>query len=214
MKNLSLRASLGLTLLGIFVIALTLFSFVQIAQANPTLFQRFAGITSSGTATATTTRSFMTPGTATTTYYADVGQGNFSFDSAVLATQYTASSTGILNFRLEYAHDTPGFNCVTSPTACDWYSDNTMQPGVTTVSTTTDSGITYTPNVQTYNWKFASSTDGCSTGLALASVNRTCRLFTVQTPTRYVRAVFFVPPGTTNSAVWAEFITQKEVNSN
>lgn len=203
---------ISIIILSAIVIFVGVFGFTQTVKANPTLFTRFKNIFAASSEVATTSPRFMTPGTATSTIYADSGQNESSFQSSVLAVQVLASSTGsIFNFRLEYADETPTFNCYSTPTACDWYTDSTLQTGVG-VSTTTDSGINYIPTAQTYSWKYASTTEGCTTGSNITSVNRGCKLITVPTPTRYTRAVFWLPIGSTNGAVWAAFIAKRENN--
>lgn len=198
--------------IGISLFCLVVMSFAVVGEvkANPSIFSRFSNILSQRQAVASTTPVFLTPGSATSTVYADVGAGNWAADNATLFMQVNASSTGsIPTWRYEYADDTPGANCVNSPTACDWYGDSLYKQGIT-YSTTTDSAITYVPTFQTTSWRYASSTDGCATGFALSSINRACRSFVVPTPSRYVRAVIYLPIGSTNASVWATFLTRKE----
>lgn len=203
MNKLSINLKIGIACATILAIALALFSFVQGTSANPMQFGR------SQQAPATTTVNYFAV-TATTTVYLDAGLGQPAFDSAVLAVQFTASSTtSVLNWRYEYANDTSDTDCTQTPTKCDWYAGNTYTSGVT-VSTTTGSSLSYLGNVHTYSWAYASSSDACSTTVAVANANRGCKLVTVPTPTRYTRVVLFKEIGSTNGAVWSEFVSKKE----
>ena len=73
---------------------------IQVVSANPSFFLRSVS-SSVGTSTIT----YMTPGLATTTEVFDTGaSGAGSVDSAVLAIQFTASSTAsTLAWRYEYS---------------------------------------------------------------------------------------------------------------
>ena len=164
---------------------------VQSVMANPLLFSR------NQTATATTTKSYMTPGTATTTLVFDSNAGGDSFasDSATLFLQLTGSTTpsnaavATTTFKVtfEYAHSILGTDCLTDQTLCDWYSD-----GI--VATTTKLG-----------WQ-------TEKGVLVASTTPTKIFLDVPTPTRYVRANISVANITSNlnGAVWAQFIAQKQ----
>lgn len=219
MKQLTLNKKIGIVVGLMFFTFLSLFVFLQKTHANPLSFQRYqTGFPF--TQRATTSPDFLNPGVATSTIYGDAGQGNFGFDTASLALQMNASSSlnSTINWRYEYAQDTKGsdgrdVNCASNPTACDWYSDNMYQSGVT-VSTTTGSSLSYVVNSNTYSWTYASSTESCSTGNSLLTNNRGCKIFTVPVPTRYIRAVVSAPIGSARSAVWGEFIIKKQVNSN
>ena len=188
---------LGAVVLGALV-ALTGFAFYYTASANPPAFKR------AQSAAATSTLAYMTAGTATTTSPVfDGGEGNsFGHDSAAFAVQFTGSSTlSQLQIAFEYAHDTPGYNCASTPTACDWYG-NTLYNQATT------SPAQNITTAQTNLFNFAStSVQGGVVGIT----NRNLRIIDVKTPTRYVRAVMTLPPGSLNGAVWGEFIGKKQV---
>lgn len=164
------------------------------AHANPPDFIR------QSSATATSTGTFMTPGTATTTFYYDSNQitgSTAKTDAAALGVIFTASSTlSTLGIRYEYSQGVAGVNCVNSPTLCDWYADS-----YSTAPTTTWSGT----NPNSITWTFASTTlvSGYAGTLTIAP-----RLFFVPTPTRYVRAVTTITGA--NGTVWGEFIGEKQ----
>lgn len=188
---------------------------VQFAHANPLFFSP-----QSCTKTATSSISYMTPGTGTTTLIYDAYGINFSnlcpgqlgtstqnisgAQNAELLVQFTASSsaTSKLNINFEYA-DGPG-NCATAPSSCDWYQDSsTNQYGYAT----TTEPVSLTPVTQ-YQWAFASSTIG--QGAVAAANNRDTRALKENTPTRYERAVFTCALGGTNCAVWGEWLPVKQ----
>ena len=205
MKKIGLGWILGL----IFIVAL-LFGFVAIVRANPLLLGQ-----SAKNSVSTTTPSFMTLGTATTTVIYDSYEVNGSNqtnngntilpDSAVMLIQFTASSTtSILGWKFEYATGDQGVNCRTNPTGCEWYSDTLFSNTNATTSQTFD----VTP-ITAYTWKFASTTQSCTTTEDLTSVNRACKIVNVPTPLRYVRAVFYITSAQ-SGAVRAEIIPKKQ----
>lgn len=162
--------------------------------ANPSFFPN-----TSTTATATSTVSYITTGAATTTLYLDTytqASGNpYKADNSTLLVQFVASSTAsILGVSLEYALGTPGIDCTSTPTACDWYANDLL-------AASTTPAITAVAVSNALSWTFASSSQGG--GAVLSSNNRSLKIFDVQTPTRYVRAVFSVTGA--NGAIWAAF---------
>lgn len=190
--------STGAVLTLMFVTAFALFT---VAKANPSFF-----IIGQATAAATSTVTFMTAGTATTTLYQPAyNNGNsMGINSATLKVQFTGSSTASsLNIAFEYADDSSGTNCVTTPASCDWYKDSLFGSGAVVSTTTSAVGIG-TTNV--YSLPFSSSTLSGAGGIS----SRTNRLINVQTPAQYVRAVITMPVGSLNGAVWAQFIPSKE----
>lgn len=192
---------------GIITIFVSVFGFVNVVHANPSLVQRFRNILSGASeVVATSTPQFLIAGTATSTIYADFGQNESIAESATLAIHFVASSTtSTLGWRLEYADETSGVNCYSSPTACDWYSDN--------FQTYTNASTTLNINIpKTYSWNFSSSTDWCSSTTVLATNNRGCKMLSVPTPSRYTRAVFYLPAGSTRGSVWGSFIAKKQNN--
>lgn len=91
------------------------------------------------TATATSTTSFLTPGTGTTTLTYDSYQNgaNRKADSATLLVQVQASSTSsVLGISMQYSQD-----------GIDWYGDNLQ-----TATTTTDISAS-----NSYSWKAVST---------------------------------------------------------
>ena len=148
----------------------------------------------------------MTAGTATTTKYFDAqADGGLAADSAVIAVQMSASSTlGILNMNLEYAQGTSGVDCTATPTKCEWYADNLDSRVASSSPTITLSAA------KSYSWTFASSTPGLGAAVGGATGQTSRKIISVETPTRYVRAIFTVPIGAGNASVWAEWVTKRE----
>ncbi len=155
-------------------------------------------------AVATTTVNFMTPGTATTTVVYDsynqngtnqpVGYVPTTSDGATLLVQQTASSTtSILGWKYEYSQD-----------GLDWYGDAIVNYGNATTTQVQSLAVN-----NSYTWNFASSTS-CDNTAVLLTNNRGCKAVNVQTPTRYVRAVFFIPTGASNAGVYAQFVPRKQ----
>lgn len=163
----------------------TAFALVYTAKANPNFFLQ------SNAGTATTTVTFMTPGTATTTTAAfDTGAGGAQgSDSAALVECMQASSTGTtLNTTIEYSQD-----------AITWYENNL-------VSTSTPLATIQSPN--SFTWAFASTTVG---GGGIGNNNSACKIVPVLTPTKYVRAVFTLPAASKNAAVYGgNFIAKRQ----
>lgn len=170
----------------------TAFAMFYVVKANPSYFLRVQSSTTDLSA-ATSGGVFQVPGTATTTLTLDTGTSAAgSVDSAVLLTQYVASSTnGTLNADIQYSQD-----------GTTYYADT-----VTSTST-----IPYSVGgVQTIVFPFASSTitRGNATSSALSATST--RKIIIPTPTRYVRAVFYSTPGANgNGTFWAEFVAKKQ----
>jgi hypothetical protein len=167
--------------------------FIGTAKANPLGFQR------AQTGAATTTVAYLTPGTATTTLIYDAGIGqNLAADSAVLLIQLTASSTTTtLKWKLEYSQDNL---CATTPGKADWYSES-VNNAAATASTTVE-----VRDTKEYSWLYASSTIGTQTAPNTPGMKK----IDVPTPTRCVRAVFYLPAGSAGAAIWAEFVGKKQ----
>lgn len=183
----------------IVVATLVIFGFmVHSVKANGSAFV----VPSSTTATSSVV--YMTPGTATTTYYFDSQIGtNQAVDSAVLQTQFTGSSTASsVNIALEYSHGVAGTDCTATPTACDWYQDR-LSAGATTTQTISLNQAT------TYTLSMSSTTPGGVAG----NSSRTFRVMKIDFPTRYVRAVYTMPAGSQNGAIWGGFVGKREVTN-
>lgn len=198
------RNAAAYTILIASIVIVSFVGFIKVTHANPLGFFR----TSAVDGTATSTLTYQTPGTATSTWYYDSGTGNVNAaDKAVFALQQTGSSTNS-QVKTEFEYGFPSFNsaanCKTTPTACDWYRDSTLGAD-SAISTTTAAANVSTPTSFVMN--FASTTQGGAAGTA----TRTLRLLTVPTYSRYIRAVVTTPIGSTNNAVWGEFIGKKQV---
>lgn len=176
------------------------FSFFAVAKANPSFFIRgnSLGTPVCSQFIATTSVSYMTAGTATSTVTLDGGCGSAQgADSAALMVQFAGSSTAaVLNADIEYSQDN-----------VDWYA--TGYAGASdAVSASTSPSIT---SAQQYIFNFASSTINRSITTNANSATST-RIVRIAMPTRYVRAVFSLPVGSTNGAVWAEFVGKRQGN--
>lgn len=192
MVLLYLKKVKDIAIVGFIVFAMILFGlyyFSQEAVANPSREQPRVQ-----TASATTSVSYMTPGTATTTLSIDswsTGSSN-NFDDLVMFVQFTASSSphSVLKWRYEYSRDN-----------IDWYSE----------SVTLSDNSTTTPVTRTFHeqqWVFASSTG------ATATDTRGMQVFKVPVLSRYTRAVFYLegsPTTNASGAVYAEIVPSKEI---
>lgn len=163
-----------------------------IAKANPLKFP-----STSKSATATTTVSYMTAGVATTTHQYDAYSqpSGFAVDHATLfVSQYASSTASAIDINIEYSQD-----------GIDWYQNG---GGFTDAyaSTTKVFDIEQTSKMR---FGFASSTAGLPS--PVAKLATTTRAVSVQTPTRFVRAIFSVPVGSTPTAVWSEWVPIRQV---
>lgn len=158
----------------------------------------------SSSAIATTTLPVYDSTESTGTNQVNTGQ-NWAQDTQSLEIQFTASSTSsVLGWYYEYADGLDGVNCAAVSTNCDWYSDSLVAK-----SASTTPGTSLTLN-NSYTWTFASTTVG-GTG---ATGNRSMKIVTVPTPTRYTRVVFYcTSAATANCAVWARFLPKKQSKS-
>lgn len=154
---------------------------VPSAEANPSYFLRCSVTGCPQQALATSTPVYMTAGAATTTIQFDTGRGTAQgSDSAVLLTQFTASSTSSkLQIAFQYSQD-----------GVDWYDSNLNNQATTTA--TQDISVT-----QNFLWSAAAS-------------GRLLKAVVVNVPTKYVRALISVPVGAANGAVWAEFVAKQQ----
>jgi hypothetical protein len=137
-------------------------------------------------ATATSTLSYMTPGTATTTISIDGGAS--ALDSALLTFQYTASGTApVLKARVEYSSD-----------KIDWY------PQMTAIGQATTTLIA-TPFLE-YSFTLSTTTDNGGSGTSA----RVHGSLDIPTPTRYTRVKFYVPASGGNGALYTELTAKKQ----
>jgi hypothetical protein len=155
------------------------------------------------TATATTTLAYMTPGTATTSIVYDsniLARPNIAIDKAILLTQLNASSTlTVLNTNLEYSMGVSGVDCTATPTACDWYQDNTYEYGLST-----STQPLYIATANSYRWAFASS----SQGMLAPTRDRGLKAVTIPLWARYVRATYTLTGA--NGAVWGQIVPARQ----
>lgn len=189
----------GLALVG------SMFMLAVPAHANP-IRQAPPSTTSSATSSPT----FMTPGTATTTVYLDsfAGGSTQQYDAVSLLTQFTGSSTAAtLNMTVEYSDGVAGVDCTATPTACDWYQDATIE--MTNASTSQPYPIASNA-LNTYSWTFASTTQGGAAGVATS--NRALKAINIPVTTRYVRVFYTLAIGGTNGAVWGKLVPFKQSN--
>lgn len=163
------------------------------ARAQPSFFIRANNLVC-GNFTPTTTPTFITAGgTGTSTAVYDTGCASAgSTDSASFLLQLTGSSTAtVANVSFEYSQDN-----------VDWYSDDYNFPS----ASTTQSNTTLT-STRVYILTYASTTVG---GLAGTGNGRNTRIVNVPVPTRYVRAVTTLAPGSLPGAVWGEFVGKRQ----
>lgn len=177
------------------VIALSLFVVLGVFAGTAVKVHANPSYIAPGVATGSTVSSlsYMTPGTATTTtptYDSYTDGTNNTPNTATLLVQFTASSTAsILNISLEYSND-----------GTNWYRDLLWVQATTTQPVSLN-----TPN--TFQLTFASST---TLGGAAGPATKNNVAITVPTPARYVRAVFSIPIGALNGAVYAAIVPSKE----
>lgn len=172
------------------------FGTMQVAYGSPSQFT--AGAASTSDHNATTTYSYLTPGTGTTTIVYDTQQSNgtnqtnngntYATDKVTFLEYVAASSTSsvfVTNF--EYSQD-----------GTSWYADSTNVFAAGAIAIATPNSYTYT---------YASTTPGG--GAALSNSNTGARAITIDVPTRYVRAVMSITG--VNGAVHGRFVPLKEV---
>lgn len=151
----------------------------------------------------------LTPGTGTTTYYFDSygsadGKTTGSQDAALEVLAQGSTSPSTLAWKFEYSQGFPGVNCTTSPTKCNWFSDNLQ-----------DFSASSSPTIavrseRVYSWDIA----GVAPGLLASStvVFTANKIFLVKTPTRYTRVLFYAPIGSQPVGFWASFVNRKPAN--
>lgn len=163
---------------------------INVVKANPT----FAPVTVQ-TATATSTITYMSPGVATTTLTLDTyssGNPRLAYNATLLIQFVGTSTASILNTNIQYSQD-----------GIDWYQDGgSLTNNFATTTKPFDIG-----QVNTFNYTFSSTSP--SLGAAISATST--RAVRVNTPTRYVRALFTMPIGSANGAIWAQFVPIKEV---
>lgn len=164
-----------------------------VAHANPVFFAQTAQL-----ATATTSVTYMSAGNATTTLqYDSYTAGNpTAAQNATLFVQFAGSSTAsTLKINLEYSQD-----------GIDWYQDGGTFSSSEYASSTKSFDVS---TVNQYTFQFASST----VGLVTTPTATSSRAINVPTPTRFLRAIFSIPVGSSAGAVWPQIIPAKQYAS-
>ncbi len=166
--------------------------YTKTTKANPLFFPATVQ-----TSSATTSPAYMTAGTATSTLtwdsYAALGTYTGTLKSTLLIQLVASSTATVLTTNIEYSQD-----------GIDWYQSNGLfAAGFSTTTNPIDIG-----QVNQFKFAFASSTAGLA-GLATTTATTT-RAIPVVVPTRFVRAIFSLAPGSTAGAVWGQFVPVKE----
>lgn len=176
----------SLIAVSLIVLAVMIGVSVNSVRANPSQWERKA------TATATTSVNYMSAGVGTTSLQYDaLSAGYRAADSAALLIQFHGSSTNsVLSWKVEYSQN-----------GVDWYHTDSL------ITTSVATSTYHVGNGAVNLWAFASSTPGTAT----APISTSTKMVQVETPTRFVRAIFSVPVGSTPSAVWAEWIIKKQM---
>ena len=196
-----MKTSLKYTITLSIIAVLLLVGYAALPE-NETNANQSSLFVSPSTFVGTTTTPFyshLRAGAGTTTVYlpANIGGIDGAVDSASLLIQLTATSTpATLKWRYEFSEGFIGANCVDTPNVCDWYPESIELGGA--ASTTV-----VVRDFKEYSWLYASSTAGSSN-----NNNRALKLVSVPTPTRYVRAVFYLPPGSPNAAIFSRFVSK------
>jgi hypothetical protein len=189
-------------IVGVIVFASLFLMFDNKAAANPSTVSN--NRSNMGTSSASSTPTFMTPGTATSTLTLDaingfatttltpltsVGESNATaVDQAWLAVQITGSSSvsSFVDINWEYSQD-----------GKDFYRDNATSTRLAYASTTARGvGGQSVGNLPQYK------ATGNLTNMIFVEVPKI--------PARYVRAVMTVPAGSLNSTNWAQYLTRQQ----
>lgn len=211
MKKLSISSKIVIIAVAVMFFAIAIFSYATKTHANP------SGYIRKTSATASTTLTFMTPGTATTSAVIDCGLANASAtgcDGGALLVAFTSSSSvSTLLINQEFSQGVAGntsIDCVATPTACDWYQSN--QTFISSFASTTlaaSVGQVDVALIPQYNWDFASTSVGGAAVLTNNNLGTT--MIPVISPTRYTRFVFSLKVLTNgNGAVYWETVFKKE----
>lgn len=184
-------------IIGIAIVALALLG-VGIAGANPSVVINSSG-TTCRSASATSSVSYMTAGTATTTVSCDLfalGAGSADAlpkDLFVRVYQTASSTNSAVASRFEWSDDN-----------ITWYADSAL--------TTTDvaSSSFMVGDYKEYKWIYASTTPGAG---VIGTSNTGGRTFSVPVRARYVRGMFYVPTGNAASGLWVGYTGLREESS-
>lgn len=171
---------------GVLLLALIIGS-VTFVKANPSYFSQVAS----------STVVYMTPGAATTTVTFDTGiTTGQAMDNASFLLAFAGSSTASsLNIQFEYSQD-----------ASTWYADKVNN--IASSTSLTETRFPLTP-ANVFVLTMASTSLGGVTGNAAT----TTRIFSVATPTRYIRAILSMPAGSLNGDIEQRFFLGKRQNN-
>lgn len=176
-------------------------SFGIYAKANPSFFIRSSNTSTVFPSATTTTTYFNAGGVSTTTLAFDLGVGGAQgADSASLLVQLTSTtSQPTLNIDIQYSQDN-----------VDWYAAN--------LASDFQQYATGTPTigpVQTIQFLFSTSTiNRTAAALNGTATSSTNRIVNLKVPTRYIRAINYITPGTGSTAalLWEEFVAKRQSN--
>lgn len=174
---------MGSVIAVLFALVATVTLFALPTHANPSYFLRCSVTGCPQQSLATSSPAYLAAGTATSTIVFDTTRaGSNGSDSAVLLTQFTASSTAAkLVIAIQYSQD-----------KIDWYDANTYNQSTT-------SPVQDATTAQTFLLSAPSTTS-----------SSTLKAITVATPTKWIRAIFTIPAGAGNGAAWAEFVAKQQ----
>lgn len=182
-------------------VVLGVLALVGVAYANPF----YAGL-SAQTAVATSTQTYMTPGTATTTPIYDsyeqygtneTNGGNLTIANqvAVLLNGAASSTATVVNVACEFSNN---YNGITGNG--DWYQNEIIG------ATTTNAGVQSIGPVNSFSFTYASTTVG---GAPLAATfGKFAKVIVCPVPLRFVRAVITITGA--NGSVWSSIVPIKQ----
>src|SRR3990167_5601402 len=196
MKEKIKRLIVPTTMFALFLAIGVWLQYPNFALGNPSFFGQ-----QTSTASATTTKAYMTPGRATTTLvvnsFLTAPEGN---DRQTLLVQFTGSSTASkLGIAFQFSQD--GIN----------YYDDSLSLGFA-ASTTLPIGLGV---ADSFVIPMATSTTGLEpfASTPISGSGWTARAIDIPTPARYTKVVFSMPfgGGNVNGAVWATVIPKKQL---
>lgn len=177
--------SMKKTILLTFVLALL------VTLYQPSLAKAWASyFTVNKSATATSTVSYMTGGTATTTYNLNGGLNTLmaDVDQSNVFIQFTAStSASTLQWQVQRSND-----------GIDWFDEDA------TVAITSASNVVVHASSSLNSWTPSNTT--ASTSRKVITISRVASY--------YARLVFSIPPGSTGGAIWTQDTEKRDASGN